>query len=177
MLRRLGIEERLDTRFAIAAAIACAASSLASAPAWAQGRATSTIPVSVDLLSACSLATRPLQFGIVNRGVPTVRATTTMQVDCPVGTVYSIGIDNGLWWDVNTRRMHGNDSNGQVWYADYSLFRDPLYALPWGSTPSTMVNGLVLLPGPVTHTLYGQANPRNLRPAPYTDTVTVTLHF
>lgn len=167
----------MDIRFAIAAAAVCAASSLVSAPASAQGRATSTVPVSVNLLSLCRLATRPLQFGIVASRVTQVRATTTMQVECPVGTVYSIGIDNGLAFDGTVRRMRGNDSNGQVWFADYRLFRDPLYALPWGTTPATMVTGVVLLPGPVTHTLYGEARPRNLRPAPYIDTVTVTLYF
>ena len=167
----------MDNKFAIAVALAGAATSLAAAPAHAQGRATSTVPVSVEVLNACSLETRPLMFGIVASRVTSVRATTTMRVNCPIGTVYSLGIDNGLWFDGTVRRMHGNDSNGQVWYADYRLFRDPLYTLPWGATPATMVNGVVLLPGPQVHTLYGEARPRNLRPAPYLDTVTVTLHF
>lgn len=167
----------MNTRFAIAVALAGAAVSVAAVPARAQNVATNTVPVTVDVLNSCSLATRPLMFGTVTSRVTSVRATTTMQVNCPIGTVYSIGIDNGQWFDGTVRRMRGNDSNGQVWLADYYLYRDPLYTLPWGSTAATMLNGVVTLPGLTTHTLYGEARPRNLRSVPYLDTVTVTLHF
>ncbi len=29
--------------------------------------------------------------------------------------------------------MHNDQANGQVFYADYQLYRDPLYLLPWGN--------------------------------------------
>ena len=157
---------------AIAAATACV---LGSSPSAAQSRATSTVNVVLNVQHNCNLQTNTLNFGVVDSKTPSVTGSTTMRIVCTPGTVYTVGIDNGAHWNGTTRRMWSSQANGQVFYADYELYRDPLYALRWG-TGLFGVTG-VLLTGSQTLTVYGRATLKNVRPAPYKDTVTVTLDF
>ncbi len=162
----------------IAAIILGGVVSTVAAPAYAQGRQTSnTVPVSLEVATNCRLSTNPLMFGNVTKNQKTVRATTTMSFSCTPGTVFTVAIDNGKYWDGTSRRMWGDQAQGQVWYASYALYRDPLYTLPWGSTLATSAVGIVGLTGKQTLTLYGEADLKNVRAAPYLDTVTVVLDF
>ena len=148
----------------------------ASAPAQANGRATKTTQVVLNVSHSCTLSTNTLNFGVVTTNVNTVRATTTMTLKCTPGTIYSVGIDNGQNWDGATRRMHNDQANGQRFYADYQLYRDPLYLLPWRNGLTTSVTG-ILLTGSQTLTVYGEAQVKNVKSSGYIDTVTVVLDF
>ena len=156
-------------------AFACVGAGL---PAHAQSRrTTNSVPVSLDIQSTCRLSTNPLMFGNVTSKDKTVRATTTLSFRCTPGTIFTVSIDNGKYWDGAKRRMYGGQAQGQVWYVPYALYRDPLYTLPWGSTLATSAAGVVGLTGNTSLTLYGEADLKNVRAAPYLDTVTVVLDF
>lgn len=146
-------------------------------PAFAKATRTQTVPVLLTVEHACKLVTKPLDFGTPDPKAKSATASTTITLTCTPGTVYSVGIDNGLNWDAKggTRRMYGGSSNGQVWYADYQLYHDALHLLPWG-TGATAAVGVLGLPGK-TFTVYGETQIKNLRPAPYRDTVIVQLDF
>lgn len=150
---------------------------LVSVPAHAGGRATQTTQVVLNVSHSCTLTTNTLNFGVVNTNVKTVRATTTMALKCTPGTIYSVGIDNGLNFDGLTRRMHNDQANGQVFYADYQLYRDPLYLLPWGNGLLNSVTGVLGPGGTQTLTVYGEAQLKNVKSTSYIDTVTVVLDF
>ncbi|MCT2557860.1 spore coat U domain-containing protein [Tsuneonella sp. YG55] len=157
------------------AAIGAIAIASTATPAQAQKRTTQTMPVVLTVEQACRLVTQPLDFGIPDPKAKAATSTTTITLTCTPGTVYSIGIDNGLYWDGSTRRMYGGSANGQVWYADYQLYHDALHLLPWGMG-ATAAAGVLGLPGK-TYTVYGVTQIKNLRPAPYRDTVIVQLDF
>jgi len=149
---------------------------VAAAPAHANGRATQTTQVVLNVSHSCNLATNTLNFGVVNTNLNSVRASTTMTLTCTPGTIYQIGIDNGQNFANGTRRMHNDQANGQVFYANYQLYRDPLYLVPWSTGLTGGVTG-VLLTGTQTLTVYGEAQVKNVRSSGYIDTVTVVLDF
>ena len=169
-----GIRKFLPARH-VAAFAAVAFCALGATAAQAQGRATSTVNVVLKVQHNCNLQTNTLNFGVVDGKTTSVTGSTTMRIVCTPGTVYTVGIDNGGHWDGTTRRMWSSQANGQVFYADYELYRDPLRQLRWG-TGLFGATG-VLLTGSQTLTVYGRAQLKNVRPAPYKDTVTVTLDF
>ncbi len=148
-----------------------------ASPAFAQKSTTHTMPVLLTVEQSCRLLTQPLDFGTPDPKAKSATASTTITLTCTPGTIYSVGIDNGLNWDAkgSTRRMYGGSSNGQVWYADYQLYHDALHQLPWG-TGTTAAAGVLGLPSK-TFTVYGETQIKNLRPAPYRDTVIVQLDF
>lgn len=150
---------------------------LVSVPAHAGGRATKTTQVVLNVSYSCRLSTNTLNFGVVNTNVNSVRASTTMTINCTPGTVYKIGIDNGQNWDGVTRQMHNDQANGQRFYAKYQLYRDPLYLLPWGNGVTTSSTGVLGLSGAQTLTVYGEAQVKNVKSSGYIDTVTVVLDF
>lgn len=149
----------------------------ASAPVHASGRATQTTQVVLNVSHSCRLSTNTLNFGVVPSTANSARATTTMTLNCTPGTIYTIGIDNGQNWDGVTRQMHNNQANGQVFYAKYQLYRDPLYALPWGNGLLTSATGVLGPSGTQTLTVYGEAQVKNVKSSGYIDTVTVVLDF
>ena len=152
------------------------AAGLASMPAEGGGRATQTTLVVVNVSHSCRLSTNMLNFGMAAPNANVVRATTELRVNCTPGASYAVGIDNGEQWDGSTRRMHNDQANGKRFYADYQLYRDPQYLLPWG-TGSNAVLGSLPPSGSQTLTIYGQANIAKVKSGPYRDTVTVILDF
>ena len=174
----MGTARTFGTRrcaFALVASAAIAAAG--AAPAYAKSTATNTLPVKLVVGSNCGITTYTLGFGTATNGQKSARASTTMVLNCTPGTVYSVTIDNGRYYDGTTRRMWGGQANGQVWYADYQLYRDSTYVQPWGSTTATASTGTIPATGQKTLVLYGEAQLKNVRAAPYLDVVTVTLDF
>ena len=147
-----------------------------ASPVLAQNKTTHTMPVLLTVENSCRLITNPLDFGIPDPKAKSATTTTTITITCTPGIIYTVGIDNGQHWNGRTRRMHGGTTaNGQVWYAEYQIYKDPLHLLPWG-TGATAALGVLGLPSR-TMTLYGVTQIKNLRPAPYRDTVIVQLDF
>lgn len=161
-------------RRTVAAIGAIAIASIAT-PALAQKKTTQTMPVVLTVEQACRLVTQPLDFGIPAPKATTATSTTTITLTCTPGTVYSVGINNGLYWDGSTRRMYGGSANGKVWFADYQLYHDPLHLMPWGMG-ATAATGVLGQPDK-TFTVYGVTQIKNIRPSPYRDTVIVQLDF
>jgi len=176
MLGPMGDRFTTCRRLRHTATVLGAACAFVAGPAYAGGRATQTTQVVLNVSHSCKLSTNTLSFGLVTTNVNSVRATTTMTVNCTPGSIYTIGIDNGLSWNGTTRRMHNEQANGQVFYANYQLYRDPLYLLPWGNAVNNSVTG-ILLTGSQTVTVYGEAQLKNVRSSGYIDTVTVVLDF
>ena len=139
------------------------------------------LPASLPVLrSAAPTVSAPLAtfaFGSATAKDKTKSASTTMTFKCTPLTAYTVTIDNGKYFDGTTRRMFGGQAQGQVWYVDYQLYRDATHLLPWNSTLAGTAVGVVPLSGQQTLTLYGEAQLKNVRAAPYLDTVTVTLDF
>lgn len=152
---------------------ACAVS---GTPALAK-QASNTLKVDLTVGSTCNLTTNPLQFGTVVTNNGTGSASTTMTFKCTPLTAYTVTIDNGKYFDGTTRRMYGGQAQGKVWYVEYQLYRDATHLLPWNNSIAGTAVGIVPLSGSQTLTLYGQATWKSVRPAPYLDTVTVTLDF
>lgn len=131
--------------------------------------------VSASFANGCHISTATdLDFGAV-AAVPENRdQTSTIQVQCPTGTVWRVGLDNGSHASGNIRRMAGPHGR----HLRYELYRDPQRTLRWGNTPGTDTSDGTGVDIDQNLTVYGRV-PVQPTPAPgnYADTVTVTLTY
>ena len=81
----------------------------------------------------CTVSSTNIQFG--NFSGTTIRITGTLQVNCPNGAAYQVGIDagTGSGATVTNRKMTGPGSA----LLGYQLFSDPGYTVNWGNTSGT----------------------------------------
>lgn len=81
----------------------------------------------------CAVSSTNIQFG--NFSGTTIRITGTLNVNCPNGAAYQVGLDagTGSGATVTTRKMTGPASA----LLGYQLFSDPGYTTNWGNTSGT----------------------------------------
>lgn len=126
--------------------------------------------------AACLVAATSLVFGTVSLLSGGVNdSTATITVTCPVGTGFSVGLDNGANFSA-TRRMK---SATVAAYIPYTLSSDVLHAVPWGNTVGTNTVGATAGVSPTLLTVYGRI-PAGTMPVPadtYLDVITITVTF
>ena len=133
---------------------------------------TGTVIARLRVDTSCRLFTEPLAFGTVALPNITANATAAIRLSCGPNVVYSVAIDNGLYFNGSRRMWAG--SGGL--YTVYQIYRDAAHTQVWG-TGANQVTGTTPLDGEVTLVAYGHV-PDTRRPArPYTDRVTVTVNF
>lgn len=136
------------------------------------GQATNTVPVSVTVLSGCSLRTRPLQFVALSATATAVLdASSTLTVTCNPGTNFRIEIDQGQHSSLLNRRMYSPTSGN---YVIYEVYRDALRLLKWGTGPLDDGTGNSGTGAPVDLTMYGRVPAAAMiSPGDYKDTLKV----
>lgn len=131
--------------------------------------------VHATFANACRITTATdLDFGAVAALTGNRDQTSTIQLQCPAGTAWRVGLDNGLHAVGDTRRMAGPGGN----HLAYELYRDPQRTQRWGNTPGADTSDGTGDDGSQSLTVHGRV-PAQPSPVPgsYSDTVTVTLTF
>ena len=132
--------------------------------------------VSATFANTCHISSATdLDFGAVSSLPGNRDQISTIQLRCPAGTPWRVGLDNGSNAAGNTRRMAGPNGN----YLRYELYRDAQRTQRWGGKAIATDNSI----GAGTNamqslTVHGRV-PAQATPAAgsYSDTVTITLVF
>ncbi|MCC8401573.1 spore coat U domain-containing protein [Paraburkholderia sp. MMS20-SJTN17] len=122
----------------------------------------------------CWVAATDIDFGAVPPPLSQLRETGNIRVECPPGTTWSVGLDNGLNFDGSMRRMAGTGG-----FVRYQLYQDSSATQVWGNDDASMVQGTTDTAGnTVSLTVYGlvPAQP-DLAVGDYVDTIVVTLYY
>lgn len=131
--------------------------------------------VTATFANTCRITTATdLDFGAVTALAGNRDQTSTIQLQCPNGTVWRVGLNNGGNANGNIRRMAGPGGN----YLRYELYRDPQRSQRWGNTLGTDTSNGTGTNASQSLTVYGRI-PAQASPVPgtYSDTVTVTLTY
>jgi spore coat protein U-like protein len=151
-------------------ALAFAAGSLAASAAHA-GTATGTLSAAVRVNGACTVAFSggsSLSFGQFDDLTATRDASTNVNVRCPSGQIYSIGISNGANFS-GTRRMASGAN-----FIGYGIYTDAARTTAWTSVIGTGAGTTTDVPS----TMYLRIPTQTLPAAGlYTDTLTVTVSY
>jgi spore coat protein U-like protein len=138
---------------------------------------TTTFPVTATVLSACAVTANPLNFASYNPTAATpLDATTTLAVNCTVGTPFTVGLNAGTasGATVTTRRMTSGANA-----LSYALYQEAARTNNWGNTPGTDTPAPVTAPVlPTSLTVYGRVPAgQNVPAGTYSDTITVTVNY
>lgn len=131
--------------------------------------------VTAAFANTCRITTATdLDFGAVTVLAGDRDQTSSIQLQCPNGTVWRIGLNNGGNATGNTRRMAGPSGN----HLRYELYRNPERTQRWGNTLGTDTSNGTGNNASQSLTVYGRI-PAQASPVPgtYSDTVTVTLTY
>ena len=132
--------------------------------------------VSAKVINKCTFSASPLDFG-TNPGLlnTSVDASTTLGVQCSVGTAYNVGLNAGQngGGDIGARKMVlGGNSVG------YQLYRDTGRTQVWGNTIGTNTVAGTGNGNTQYLTVYGSVPPQTTPPAgTYNDVVIVTVTY
>lgn len=132
---------------------------------------TASFNVSVQVLAACSISASNMNFGGITTGTTSMTdATSSLTVNCPNGTPYTIGLSNGANYS-STRRMAWGAS-----HIAYQLYLDNARTSEW-TTSSTLTgagNG-----ADQTFTVFGriQAGQAISYTGSYSDTIVATITY
>jgi spore coat protein U-like protein len=161
---------RMGAVLGLASAFACSAS-----PCLAAGRATNQIAVSVSPLSSCTVVATPLIFMIPVPTNANVDSTSSITIQCPPNTAFTVDIDKGLYPNGINRRVFNAAANA---YINYDVYKDPPRSAVWGTGGARNVAGNSGLTGTSLMTVYGRvASVKTLKAGGYNDTLTVTVTF
>ncbi len=140
------------------------------APVALTQTATDSFQVSITIADACSISTEDLDFGSQSALSTNVDADSTITVNCSLGTVYTVSLDQG----VNGTRLLSDGSDT----VDYELYTSALRAVAWGTNVGVDTVGGIGDGTDQDLTVYGRV-PTQATPAPatYIDTVTATVAF
>lgn len=139
--------------------------------------ATTTFPVTANVLTSCSVSANPLAFGSYDpTATAPLDATTTLSVLCTVGTSFTVGLNAGTapGATVTARQMTNGASA-----LNYALYQGAARTTIWGNTPGTNTPPpTTALATPSTLTVYGRVPAsQNVPAGGYTDTITVTVNY
>jgi spore coat protein U-like protein len=136
--------------------------------------ATGTFSVTATVVPGCSISASALAFGTYT-GSAALNGTTTVSVNCPSGTPYNVGLDQGQasGATVTTRQMM-NGTNP----LNYALYSNSGRTTNWGKTVGTDTVAGTGSGSTQSLTVYGQI-PAGQKPVPgsYTDTITASVTY
>lgn len=156
------------------AVMAAGALASAAAPAVA-GKATYTMPVSVNVVSGCTVTAAPLVFSMPVPSNATFDSTSVILVRCNPNLPFTIDLDNGLQPQGNNRQVFNAVANA---YLRYDIYKDPPRSQVWGRGNTRNLAGNSGPFGLAVYPVYGRLTGRANAPAGgYQDTVTITVNF
>jgi spore coat protein U-like protein len=132
---------------------------------------TASFNVSVQVLAACSISASNMNFGGITTGTTNITdATSSLTVNCPNGTPYTIGLSNGANYS-GGRRMSNGMSN-----INYDLYTDASRGNPWQSTVTQSGTGNG---GDQSFVVYGRIPSGQAVPytGSYSDTIVATITY
>jgi spore coat protein U-like protein len=135
--------------------------------------ATGTFSVTSTVVPGCSISATALNFGTYT-GVA-ANGTSTLTVQCPSGTTYNVGLDQGQasGATVTTRQMMNGAKT-----LNYTLYSDSGRSKNWGKTVGTDTVAGTGSGSNQSLTVYGQIQAvQTPVPGSYTDTITATLTY
>lgn len=151
------------------------ASAVAMPACAAPGRATVQIAASVNVVGGCTVAATPMVFMIPVPTNANVDSTSTITVQCPRNTAFTVDIDRGLYPNGINRRVFNAAANA---YINYDVYKDPPRSAIWGTGGARNVAGNTGLTGTSLMIVYGRvASVKTLKAGGYSDTLTVTVTF
>ncbi len=141
------------------------------------GRATTTMPVSVQPLSGCEVSATPMVFVMLPPYTnQQVQSSATISVRCTPQTNFTIDIDNGLYPQGGGKRRMFNPSSGD--YFTYDIYKDVPRTDRWGTGNPKNYSGNSGSSGVVDLTVYGLTeSATKLTAGNYSDTLTITVTF
>lgn len=147
-----------------------------SSAASAQGSASATMAVSVEITSNCTVAAEPLAFGAVSAAdAPSTGATASIEVACGGEVPFTVSLDDGQNYGDGTRRAI-DPATGE--YLAYEIYSDPARTRRWGALGAETVVDVTGADGTVRLTAYGAiTGDGKLAAGSYGDLVTVTTNF
>lgn len=136
---------------------------------------TSTVALSSNVNSFCTLSAAPMAFAVYSG--TRIDTASSLSVNCTNTTTYQIGADNGLnsqFVGVYAKYMAGPSGNN----LRYHLYTDSARSIEWGTTAGS--NEVAGTGTGLTQAIpvYGTIGAGSyVAPGSYTDTVTFTVNF
>jgi spore coat protein U-like protein len=132
-----------------------------------------------NVQAACTVTASDLDFGSVTGFLTSSRdGTSAINVNCPPGIAYKVGLDNGSNAAATQRQMKNIASNN---YIGYELYRDTVRTQHWGNDTANGTNTVNGVGTGSTQNLavYGRVPAQSPSPPAgnYSDTVTVTVAY
>lgn len=160
------------------AVVLAGAFALTATPCMA-GKATYTMPVSVNVISGCTVSAAPLVFMMPVPANTTFDSTSTITVRCNPNLPYTIDIDDGL------NPQGGSGSKRRVRHStiatalmSYDIYKDPPRSQVWGRGNTRNLAGNSGPTGTVIYPVYGRLTGKTGIPAGnYGDLLTITINF
>lgn len=147
---------------------------LTAAPCVA-GKATYTMPVSVNVVAGCTVSAAPLVFLMPVPANTTFDSTSSITVKCTPNMAYTIDLDTGLNAQGSNRRVRNAAANA---FLTYDIYKDPPRSQIWGRGNTRQVNGSSGPTGTVVYPVYGRLNARaSMRAGAYRDSVVIEVTF
>jgi spore coat protein U-like protein len=126
--------------------------------------------------SSCSISTMTLDFGSQPNLNVAKSASNIISITCTAGTLYDVGLSNGVTGTGPTARKMTNTGTSQA--ITYGIYRNSTGLLPWGSTTGVNTVSSVGTGLAQSFQTFGivpaQTTPPSLT---YTDTVVVTVTY
>ncbi|WP_407579585.1 Csu type fimbrial protein [Citrobacter koseri] len=150
-------------------------------PSCSAGTTVAPYPVSATttIKNTCMIGNvSSMNFGTLLGGqTPTLSGTaqSSIVIQCPVSTAYSVGLDNGRHFNGAQRQLCSE--NGEC--VNYTLSKDKTGTYEWGNIPGVNTLNVSSSTGDyASHIVYGSLPPQEWpSPGKYTDTVVVTLRY
>ncbi len=130
--------------------------------------------VTASFENSCYITASELDFGPVVPPQTPIRRTASVRVQCPAGTVWKLGLDDGLHFDGSMRRMAGAGG-----FVKYQLYLDDSRSRVWGNDEGSMAGGTTNSSGSaISLTIYGQVPAQaDVLAGAYADTIIATLYY
>jgi len=139
-----------------------------------------TITLNATVINACTVSASDIDFGAITPGTTNLTQTGVLDVKCPQGTTYNIGLSPSNGSTTGAGSMRGTGSNTDQ--IAYQLRSSPGPAgTIWGNTATATAvgNGVSSIGSGTTRsvTVYATVSDTNHVPDSYTDTVTVYVNY
>lgn len=160
------------SRVLFAAATILGLGSLGNAAFAAQD--SDTFQVTATVQSVCTITANDLAFGSYDPSAGNLDTSSTLDVTCTNGTVYTVGLNGGGTGVVTARAMAG--PGGAT--LNYALYRDSSHTQNWEDIGSLQVQSGTGNGATQNLTVYGRvAGGQFSTGGSYLDTVTATIDF
>lgn len=157
-----------------ATSVGALALALASAPPVHAATASTTFNVTATVAQSCAVTASDLAFGAYDPGSATDKTgTSTISVNCSLGTVYTVSLNNGANASGNTRRMASGAER-----LTYQIYQDIGATLVLGSVANLLGLAGIGTGVAAATTIYGVIpKTQNVGSGSYSDQITVTVDY